>query len=145
IATRHRIEHCSVVDEALVARIAALDLIPVPFAGYVAFHGDALVEAYGEERLGRMFAHRQLLDAGITVAGSSDYPCGPYEPLSGVKSCATRRTRKGRVLGEHQRISTGEALALFGTGAAAAAGEERRKGRLAPGYLADLVVLGADP
>ncbi|MEV4839785.1 amidohydrolase [Nonomuraea sp. NPDC049486] len=145
ITTRHRIEHCSVVDEAIVARIAALDLIPVPFAGYVTFHGDALVDAYGEERLGRMFAHRRMLDAGITVAGSSDYPCGPYEPLFGVKSCVTRRTRAGRVLGAHQRISTGEALALFGTGAAAAAGEEGHKGRLAPGYLADLVVLAADP
>ncbi|WP_200926239.1 amidohydrolase [Sphaerimonospora mesophila] len=145
ITTRHRIEHCSVVDETIVKRIAALDLIPVPFAGYVAFHGDALVDAYGEERLGRMFAHRRLLDAGITVAGSSDYPCGPYEPLLGVQSCVTRRTSGGRVLGERQRISTGEALALFGTGAAAAAGEEGAKGRLAPGYLADLVVLAADP
>jgi predicted amidohydrolase YtcJ len=145
VRTRHRIEHCSVVDAGLVERIARLDMITVPFAGYVSFHGDALLEAYGEERLGRMFAHRQLLDAGVTVAGSSDYPCGPYEPLFGVQSCATRRTRDGLVLGQGQRITTAEALALFGTGAATAAGEEGSKGRLAPGFLADLVVLAEDP
>ena len=145
ITTRHRIEHCSLVDDDIVRRIATQRMIVVPFAGYVSFHGDSLVEAYGEQRLGRMFAHGQLLAAGVAVAGSSDYPCGPYQPLVGIQSCVTRRTRGGRVLGAEQRISTVEALRLFGTGAALAAGEQDVKGRLLPGYLADLVVLNRDP
>lgn len=145
ITTRHRIEHCSVVDADIVRRIAAQRMIAVPFAGYVSFHGDSLVEAYGEQRLGRMFAHGQLLAAGVAVAGSSDYPCGPYEPLVGIQSCVTRRTRGGRVLGAEQRISADTALRLFGTGAALAAGEQDVKGRLLPGHLADLAVLDQDP
>ena len=92
-----------------------------------------------------MFAHGQLLAAGVAVAGSSDYPCGPYEPLVGIQSCVTRRTRGGRVLGAEQRISADTALRLFGTGAALAAGEQDVKGRLLPGHLADLAVLDQDP
>ncbi|MDQ1627356.1 MAG: hypothetical protein QOI54_1100 [Actinomycetota bacterium] len=145
IGTRHRIEHCSMVTDRIVARIAALQMIPVPFAGYVHFHGDTLEGWYGAQRLERMFAHGELLAAGIPVAGSSDYPCGPYEPLLGVQSCVTRRSRSGRLLGPSQRIDVGQAMSLFGTGAAFAAGEESVKGRLAPGFLADLAVLDRDP
>jgi predicted amidohydrolase YtcJ len=92
-----------------------------------------------------MFAHRTLLDAGLTVAGSSDYPCGPYEPLLAMRSCVTRESADGRVLGGSQRISAREALALYTTGSAAAFGETASKGRIAPGYLADFTVLGEDP
>jgi predicted amidohydrolase YtcJ len=142
---RHRIEHCTVVDEQLVARIRALGMVAVPFGSYVAYHGDKLPGYYGMGRLRRMFAHRDLLDAGIPVAGSSDYPCGPYEVLLAMQSCVTRRALDGIELGPNQRISVGEALALYTTGSAYASGEENRKGRLAPGMLADFVVLDRDP
>lgn len=145
IDTRHRIEHCSVITDELVARIVQQRMIPVPFGSYVLFHGDTLEEWYGQERLGRMFAHGQMLAAGIPVAGSSDYPCGPYEPLLAIQSCVTRRSQSGRLLGGSQRISVEDALRLYGTGAAFAAGEHDVKGQLGPGYLADLVVLDEDP
>ncbi|MEU3269606.1 amidohydrolase family protein [Saccharomonospora sp. NPDC006951] len=143
---RHRIEHCSLVDDEIVARIKALDAIAVPFAGYPAYHGGALRSWYGDERVERMFAHRTLLDAGITVAGSSDFPCGPYEPLLGIQSMVTRMgADDGVVVGASQRITAKEALMVYTTGSAAACGDEHRKGRLAPGFLADFVVLGDDP
>src|SRR5919202_5649878 len=102
---RHRIEHCSLVDDDIVGRIAALGLVVVPFGAYARFHGDKLVGYYGHARLERMFAHRTLLDAGIPVAGSSDYPCGPYEPLAAVTSCVERRAVHGNPLGPPPRIS----------------------------------------
>jgi predicted amidohydrolase YtcJ len=142
---RHRIEHCSVVDTEILQRIRALGLVAVPFGSYVAFHGEKLPGYYGMDRLGRMFAHRDLLDAGIAVAGSSDYPCGPYEVLLAMRSCVTRRAGDGTELGANQRITAAEALALYTTGSAYAAGEEDHKGRLAPGMLADFTVLDADP
>jgi predicted amidohydrolase YtcJ len=92
-----------------------------------------------------MFAHRSFLDTGVEVAGSSDYPCGPYEPLLAIQSCVTRQGFDGSVLGARQRITPYEALGLYTTGAAYASGEQDVKGRLAPGYLADFVVLGDDP
>lgn len=142
---RHRIEHCSLVDEDILRRMAALRAIAVPFGSYPYFHGGALIDWYGEERVERMFAHRDFLDAGITVAGSSDYPCGPIEPLLAIQSCVTRTGYDGASVGPRQRVTVEEALRIYTTGSAEATGEAHLKGSLAPGQLADFVVLGADP
>ncbi len=141
---RHRIEHCSVVTEEILRRIKRLDACAIPFAGYIAYHGSKLAEWYGAKRLERMFAHNWFLRDGITVAGSSDYPCGPFEPLYGIQSMTTRRADDGPELGGSQRIAAAQALALYTLGSAEAEGVSS-KGRLAPGYLADFVVLDDDP
>ena len=141
----HRIEHCSIVSEDILRRMKRLGAIGVPFGSYVHYHGGKLVEWYGEERCERMFAIRWFLDMGVAVAGSSDYPCGPFEPLVSMQSCVTRRGSDGALVGPSQRITPAEALALYTTAGAYASGEQDTKGRLAPGYLADFVVLGADP
>ncbi|MGH3313218.1 MAG: amidohydrolase [Streptomyces sp.] len=143
---RHRIEHCSVIDTEILARMRALDAIAVPFAGYTGYHGGALNDWYGADRTERMFAHRSFLDAGVTVAGSSDYPCGPYQPLLGLQSMVTREgIEDGAPVGTSQRVTAQEALRIFTLGSAEAEGTSRRKGRLAPGYLADFTVLGENP
>ena len=141
---RHRIEHCSIVTPSIVQRMKRLDLIAVPFGSYAHFHGDNLVQWYGADRLERMFAHRSLREAGITVAGSSDYPCAPWEPLLGLQSCVTRRSATGREVGLSQRLSVREALEIYTVGSATSSGEEHVKGRLAPGFLADFTVLDGD-
>lgn len=142
---RHRIEHCSLVDGDIIRRMAALQTMAVPFGSYAYFHGGALLDWYGEERVDRMFAHRDFLDAGITVAGSSDYPCGPIEPLLAIQSCVTRTGYDGAQVGSRQRIGVEEALRIYTAGSAEATGEAHVKGTLSPGRLADFVVLGADP
>lgn len=142
---RHRIEHCTIVTEDIVRRIERLGAIAVPFGSYVDYHGSKLLDWYGSKRLERMFAHRWFWDAGVCVAGSSDFLCGPYEPLLGLQSCVTRQGFDGPVMGENQRLSAREALACYTVNSARAAGEEAYKGRLEPGYLADFVVLGDDP
>ncbi|SCK05431.1 hypothetical protein H181DRAFT_00074 [Streptomyces sp. WMMB 714] len=143
---RHRIEHCSVIDADIVERMRALRAIAVPFAGYVGYHGGSLNRWYGPERTERMFAHRAFLDAGVCVAGSSDYPCGPYQPLRGIQSMVTREGMDDGVpVGPSQRVTPGEALSVFTLGSAEAEGTDDRKGRLVPGYLADFTVLGEDP
>lgn len=141
---RHRIEHCSVVNEEIVGRIKKLDACAIPFAGYIAYHGSKLADWYGKKRLERMFAHQWFLQAGITVAGSSDYPCGPFEPLYGIQSMATRRADDGPELGVSQKITPAQALEIYTLGSADAEGTNA-KGRLAPGYLADFVLLDDDP
>lgn len=142
---RHRIEHCSVVDEEILARMRALSAIAVPFAGYAAYHGGALNRWYGPSRTERMFAHRAFLDAGVTVAGSSDFPCGPYEPLLGIQSMVTREgLDDGEAVGPSQRVTPAEALRIFTVGSAEAEGVTDR-GRLVPGHLADFAVLGENP
>jgi hypothetical protein len=142
---RHRIEHVAIVNDEIVATMRSLGVVAVPFAQYASAHGDKLRAFYEPERIERMFAHRTLLDAGVPVAGSSDFPCGPYEPLYAMRSLVTRSDRTGAAFGASQRISAERALSLYTTGSAYASAEENTKGRLAEGYLADFAVLGEDP
>jgi predicted amidohydrolase YtcJ len=141
----HRIEHCSIVNDDILRRMKGVHAIAAPFGSYVHYHGGKLLDWYGPERIERMFAHRSFLDHGVAVAGSSDYPCGPFQPLLALQSCVTRTGYDGTPLGLSQRITPYEALALYTTGAAYASDEAETKGRLAPGYVADFVVLDDDP
>lgn len=141
---RFRFEHCSIVNDNLLARLKAIGAIPTPFQSYVYYHGEKMRE-YGAERLDWMFAMRSFLDSGIRVAPGSDYPPGPFEPMMALQSCVTRTDIKGTVWGARQRISVKEFIDASTLNGAYASFEERIKGRIAPGYLADLVVLGRDP
>jgi len=141
---RHRIEHCTLVNDDLLRRIKAVGAVPTPFYTYVHFHGNKW-EEYGEERLRRMFPHGSFLEHDIPVAPASDYVPGPYEPLMAVQSMVTRKDMKGRVWGPNQRIGVEEALRICTRGGAYASFEEELKGSITPGKLADFVVLAEDP
>jgi predicted amidohydrolase YtcJ len=141
---RFRLEHCTVVNDALVGRIKALGAIPTPFSTYVYYHGEKMRE-YGAERLERMFALRTFLDAGIRPTQASDYPPGPFEPMMALQSEVTRTDMKGTTWGLKQRISVEEAIRVGTLHGAFASFEEAQKGSIEAGKLADLVVLGRDP
>lgn len=141
---RFRIEHCTVVTPELVARIRAVEAIPIPFAGYVNFHGDVL-HFYGDERASRMFAYRSFIDAGLRPPSSSDYTASPPAPMLWLYSETTRRDPTGHVWGENQRITVHEALRSTTLDGAYASFEEHDKGSIEPMKLADLVVLEKDP
>ncbi len=141
---RYRLEHCTVVTPSLVERIAKLGAIPTPFSTYVYYHGEKMKE-YGAERLDRMFAVRSFLDAGIKVTQASDYPPGPFEPMMALQSSVTRTDMHGTVWGPKQRVTVEEAIRVGTLNGAYASYEEKIKGSIEPGKLADLVVLGQDP
>lgn len=141
---RHRIEHCTLINEELLKRIAAAGVIPTPFYTYVYYHGDKWAQ-YGQERVRSMFAHRSFLDHGIKVAGASDYVPGPFEPLMAIQSMVTRTDYAGRVWGENQRVSVDEALKICTLHGAYASYDEKDKGSLTAGKLADFVMLADDP
>jgi predicted amidohydrolase YtcJ len=141
---RFRLEHCTVVTPALVRRIKAIGAIPTPFSTYVYWHGEKMRE-YGADRLERMFALRSFLDAGVPATFASDYPPGPFEPMMGLQSMVTRTDMKGTVWGGNQRITVDEAIRVSTLHGAYASFEEKTKGSIEPGKLADLVVLGRDP
>ena len=141
---RFRLEHCTVVTPELIARIRAVGAIPVPFAGYVNFHGDVL-HYYGDERANRMFAYRSFIDAGLRPPASSDYTASPPAPMLWLYSETTRRDPSGHVWGEGQRITLPEALRSATLDGAHASFEEHDKGSIEPGKLADLAVLTEDP
>ena len=140
---RLRIEHCTLVTPELIRRIKAAGVIPLPFAGYVFFHGEKM-PFYGEERLKHMFAMRDFLDAGIKAAPGSDYTASPAEPMLWLRSEVTRTDARGHVWGANQRITVEEAIRCSTVHGAYASFEEGIKGTLEPGQLADLVVWDHD-
>ena len=141
---RHRIEHCSLVNPDLLARIRDLGVIPAPFYTYAHYHGNKWVE-YGEEKMQWMFAHKSFLDYNIPVAPASDYTPGPYEPMMAIQSMVTRKDFDGRIWGPNQRISVDQALRICTRHGAYASYEEGIKGSITAGKLADFVILADDP
>jgi predicted amidohydrolase YtcJ len=141
---RFRLEHCTVVTPELISRMRALGAIPIPFAGYVNFHGDVL-HFYGDERADRMFAYRSFIDAGLRPPAASDYTASPPAPMLWLYSQTTRKDPTGHVWGASQRITLAEALRCATLYGAYASFEEHDKGSIEPGMLADLAVLDQDP
>ncbi len=141
---RFRIEHCTMLNDGLIARMKALGAIPTPFSSYVYYHGEKM-HFYGAERLKNMFALRSLIDAGIRPTQASDYTASPYEPMMALQSEVTRTDTKGNTWGGNQRITIEEAIHVGTLNGAYASYEEKSKGSIAAGKLADLVVLGRDP
>jgi predicted amidohydrolase YtcJ len=140
---RHRIEHCSVVTEALLQRIKKFGLVVVPHS-YIWEHGDKM-ENYGAWRWNWMHPARSLIDLGIPMAGHSDDPVSLSDPLLRIQDMVTRTSAEGKVYGAKQRITVEEALRAWTLGGAFASFEEDREGSITGGKLADFVVLSADP
>jgi predicted amidohydrolase YtcJ len=144
VDTRHRLEHCSLVNPQLLQRIADGAYIPAPFYTYAHYHGEKWIE-YGEEKMEWMFAHKSFLDYGIMVAPASDHSPGPYEPLMALQSMVTRKDFAGRVWGPSQRVSLDQALKICTMHGAYASHEESLKGSITAGKLGDFVLLAESP
>jgi predicted amidohydrolase YtcJ len=142
--TRHRIEHCSLVNPGLIKRIKAIGAIPTPFWTYAHYHGEKWKE-YGPEKMEWMFAHKSFLASGIRVPGASDYGPGPFEPLMALQSMVTRKDFSGNVWGPSQRVTLDEALTIATINGAYASHEENVKGSITAGKYADFVMLEKDP
>ncbi|HEY7066499.1 MAG TPA: amidohydrolase [Chloroflexota bacterium] len=126
------------------ARARALGVVVVPQPVAISRANWTGILAPGEAD--RLWPLRSYLDEGVHVAGSSDAPLHPYEPLRGVWSAVARQVvATGAVHAPEQRLTRLEALRLFTRDGAYATFDEDRKGTLAPGKLADFVVLGDDP
>jgi len=141
---RFRIEHCTLLNEPLLQRMKSLNVIPVPFSGYVYFHGDVM-HFYGEERTRHMFPMRDFLDHGLRPTDSSDYTASPSDPMMWLRSQTTRTDMNQNVWGANQKITVAEALRSGTLNGAYASFEENLKGTIEPGKFADLVVLAQDP
>ena len=143
--TRHRIEHFAIVRPDQVTRAAELGVVPVPQGHFATELGDGFLAAIGPDRTGWLYRQRSLLDAGLTLTGSSDRPVAAGAPLLGVHDMVNRRTGSGAPFNAGEAITVEEALRAYTRGSAYASHAEQRRGTIASGYLADLTVLAEDP
>ena len=140
---RWTIEHGFIVEPDQLPRMQALDLV-VSAQDHLYLAGPSLVSYWGAGRAARTTPMRTYLDQGFVVAGGTDSPVVPYPPLWVIYHFATRDTISGGVLGADQRITRKEALQVETINNAFLTFEERIKGSIEPGKLADLVVLPDD-
>jgi predicted amidohydrolase YtcJ len=142
---RHRIEHCSVCPPSLAKQIASLGIFVVTQPSFLYYNGERYLKTVPESELNYLYPIATLKKSNVRVAGSSDCPVVPANPLIGIYSAVSRRTENGEFVLPEERISPSEALKMYTIDAAKATFEEGIKGSLTPGKLADLVVLSDDP
>ncbi len=140
---RHRIEHASVMNQSLLDRAKKAGVVLV-FHSYMWEHGDKLA-SYGEKRLTMIHPYRTAIDMGIHVAGHSDSTVSAADPLLRIQDMVTRKGEDGKGYGVNQRISVEEAIKVWTLDGAFATFEDKIKGSITPGKLADFAILRKDP
>jgi len=145
---RHRIEHVQLLHSADVMRLAELDVI----ASMQPIHATSdmmMADRFWGERVRLAYAWRTQLSQGAHLAFGSDAPVESPNPFLGLYAAVTRRRPDGAPgpagWVPEEKLTVSEAVEAFTVGAAYAAGTENRQGRIAPGCLADLIILENDP
>jgi predicted amidohydrolase YtcJ len=145
---RLRIEHVQLLHPDDARRLAQLGVI----ASMQPIHATSdmfMADRFWGERAKLSYAWRTQLQNGAALAFGSDAPVESPNPFLGIHAAVTRQRADGSPAPQgwypEQRLAVSEALQAYTAGAAYAAGREQEQGRLAPGYLADLVVVDADP
>jgi predicted amidohydrolase YtcJ len=144
---RLRIEHAQHLRPQDIPRFHELGVIASMQPYHIIDDGRWAVGRIGVKRCATSYANRSLLDAGARLAFGSDWPVAPLDPILGIDAAINRRTLDGKDPGgwfPEQKIRVNEAVEAYTLGSAFAGAQEKDRGTLAPGKLADLVVLSRD-
>lgn len=144
---RLRIEHAQHLRPEDIPRFARLGVIASVQPYHAIDDGRWAERRIGHERARSTYAFRSLLDAGAVLAFGSDWFVAPMNPMEGIYAATTRRTLDGKNPGgwiPEQKISVEQAVHAYTVGSAYAESQDDIKGSIAPGKLADFVVLSQD-
>jgi predicted amidohydrolase YtcJ len=142
---RHRIEHFGLPTPEQMARASRLGVIAAPQTVFVHELGRNFRRYLPDTLLARVYPVRGMLDAGITVALSSDAPVVENDaPLVGMRAAVLRRDSEGAEVAPGEAISIDDAIDGYTRGGALACGADHEVGSLRAGMHADLVVLSGD-
>ncbi|HEX6771816.1 MAG TPA: amidohydrolase [Acidobacteriaceae bacterium] len=144
---RLRIEHAQHLTPEDIPRFAALHVIASMQPYHAIDDGRWAEKRLGPERIHYSYAIRSVLDSGATLAFGSDWPVAPLEPLMGIYAAVTRRTLDGKNPNgwiPEQKITVAQAVHGYTVGSAYAQFDEKEKGSIEPGKLADMAVLSRD-
>ncbi|HSK16253.1 MAG TPA: amidohydrolase [Gaiellaceae bacterium] len=139
-----RIEHAQLLAPEDVGRFAELGVAASVQFSHAPSDRD-LADRFWAGKTDGAYAFRSLLDSGAVVANGSDAPVEELDPLLGIRAGVLRSLDEREAWHGEQAVTIEEALHATCVAPAWLAGDERRRGRLLPGYLADLVVLDRDP
>jgi predicted amidohydrolase YtcJ len=143
-----RIEHSFIGGPGQAERFADLGVHLVTQPGLARAYGHVFAGLRGEDQSDKLtlFPTRSMLDAGVLVAGSSDYPCGGgLAPLEIMSAAVERRLADGEPIDPDEAVGREDALRMHTVNAARACNRERIEGSITPGKRANLVVLDGSP
>ncbi|MGX1791104.1 amidohydrolase [Bosea sp. NPDC055332] len=141
---RHRIEHCGFSTPQQHERMVKAGIYPCPQQVFIHDFGDAYVKVLGKERALPSYPFRTWFDLGLKPATGSDAPVCDPNPFPNFHTMLTRQTWRGTVMDERQRVSIEEALQAYTEYGAFSQKQEAVKGKLQPGFLADVAVFSRD-
>jgi predicted amidohydrolase YtcJ len=142
----HRIEHVGLPSATQLKRMFAADVFAVTQPIFLDELGANFKAFIPDQLESRVYPIRAMIDAGLTVAFSSDAPVvSDDSPLAGMQAAILRRSREGNSILPEQAVTAEEALIAYTVGSATVAGEEHTRGSIQPGRWADFAVLSADP
>jgi len=142
---RWRVEHAQHLHPDDVPRFGELGVIAAMQPVHCTSDGPWVADRIGAGRAEEgAYVWRDLLDSGAVIASGTDAPVEDVDPIRNFHAAVTRRLANGAEFHPEQRMTREEALRAYTVDAAYAAFEEEIKGTLAPGYLADIVVLSKD-
>jgi predicted amidohydrolase YtcJ len=144
---RFRIEHAQHLRREDIRRLARSGIVASMQPYHVIDDGRWAEKRIGPQRIKTTYAFRTLLDNGAHLAFGSDWTVAPMDPILGIHAAVTRRTLDGKNPNgwvPDQKITVEEALRAYTAGNAYGVFAERTRGKLAPGYLADITVLDRD-
>jgi predicted amidohydrolase YtcJ len=142
---RNRIEHAQIVDPADIPRFKELGVIASMQPSHLLTDMNWAESRLGPKRAAYSYAWRAFLDAGVPLAFGTDYPVEPITPFRGLYAAVTRMNEAGtKSYFPENKITRGQALYAYTQGSAYAEFAETRKGKLAPGYDADFILIDRD-
>jgi hypothetical protein len=142
---RDRIEHAQVVDAAEIMNFRLQGVIASMQPSHLLTDMNWAEDRLGPKRAAYSYAWKALLDAGVVLAFGTDYPVEPITPFRGLYAAVTRKNEAGtRTYFPENKITRGQALFAYTQGAAYAEFAEKHKGKLAPGYDADFILVDRD-
>lgn len=142
---QHRFEHLSLCPEAFLPSISELGIIVVTNPSLIYDHGDRYLADVENSEHCWLYRMKSLLTEKIPLAAGSDAPVAAFDPWLGIQTACTRAASSGKILGPDEKLGRWEALEMYTTGAALAAGWQNERGMIRIGYLADLILLDQNP
>ena len=142
---RLRIEHVQVTTQQQILRFKELKVIASMQPNHLLTDMNWAESRLGPKRAPHSYAWAEFLKRGVVLAFGTDYPVEPVTPFRGLYAAITRESENGKKsYYPEQKLSIEQAIAAYTTGSAFAEFAEKQKGKLAPGLLADFVVLDRD-